>query len=76
MSNQKGFTVTELLLVLFIIGIVSIGPICWHWDVNTWLGWAHKPQTFGWFPSIVCAIVGCVLTIPLTVLTWIVTFFM
>jgi prepilin-type N-terminal cleavage/methylation domain-containing protein len=74
MKNQKGFTLVELFIVLFVLGLLFIGPACMHYTVNTWLAHQGKPESFGWGWSLL-GIPLCELSVPAAVITKILSLF-
>lgn len=75
LTKQRGFTLIELVIVVFILGLLIIGPACLHYTVNFWLGYAHKPQSFGWGWSLL-GIPFCELSVPAAFFTFIASFFL
>jgi prepilin-type N-terminal cleavage/methylation domain-containing protein len=75
LTKQKGFTLVELFIVLFILGMLFIGPACLHYTVNFWLGYQHKPQSFGWGWSLL-GIPFFELSVPAAFITKILSFFL
>jgi len=74
-NKQAGFTVIELFIVVFMFGLLAVGPACMHYTMNFWLAFAHKPQTFGWGWSLV-GIPLFELSVPAAILTKLFSFFL
>ncbi len=69
------------LAIIGILAILSIngciGGCCWPYAINSWLDWAGKDASIGWWHGFGIAYVPAVgqLHIPTAVITWIVSLF-
>lgn len=67
---------------LFIIGIWVVLSIisgyCWQYSINHWLVFCHKAPTVHLWQGMLIGFVPCLgeLSLPVAVLTWIVSLFM
>ena len=64
------------LSALLILGLLAIGPWCWQYSVNSWLGYFHKPETFTFLLACIPALFLAPFTIPVTVVTWLLMMFL
>ena len=72
--SLKTLTGIELLIVVLILALV--GGFCWTYTINTWLLFLGKVAILKFWQGMILGVLLNGLTIPATVITWILMLFL